>query len=318
MLTYPIDNIISRYLSLSKYYSGGETLVWNDIYSGNINSELVIYGSSRAWVQFSPKIIEDSIHISAYNLGIDGHNFLMQYYRHQELLKFNKQPKYIILSVDIFTLQKKDELYNYQQFLPYLLWNKDAFQYTSSYVGFSLFDYYIPLYRYIGESTAIKASLRSLLNFKNSNPSRIQGYRGIKKDWNSDLAKAKSNTKYYQVNVDSNAIRIFENFIIECNKKKINLLLVYAPEYIEGQAFVENRNEIITIFEHFANKYNLEFINYSNDPLSSQKYLFYNSLHLNKQGAELFTNKLINDIKSLNKQSKIHKVSLNRLFGHFD
>ena len=87
---YPADYFLSTYLSDSKDYAAGEVKVWKDIYDGHVNSELVIYGSSRAWIHFSPKIIEDSLQISAYNLGMDGHNFSLQYLRHKELLKFNK------------------------------------------------------------------------------------------------------------------------------------------------------------------------------------------------------------------------------------
>lgn len=49
LLSYPLDKSISNYLKQSnKCY--GEYEVWNDIYSGKINADIAIYGSSRAWV----------------------------------------------------------------------------------------------------------------------------------------------------------------------------------------------------------------------------------------------------------------------------
>lgn len=295
---YPIDYIISKKLSVSKYYAEGELIVWNDIFTGNINSDIVIYGSSRAWVQFSPRIFEDSLHISTYNLGIDGHNFWLQYFRHKELLKYNRKPKQIILSLDIFSLSRRMDLYNYEQFLPYLLWNNEIIEYISSYNGFSFFDYYIPLIRYFGESDSFIAALLSFVNFRNSDPERVKGYKGRDWIWNNDLEKAKSASEYYEASIDSASVELFERFINECKKDEIEIILVYGPEFIEGQLFVKNRKEVIDIFHDFADKYDLNFYDYSEDEISFEKLYFYNAVHLNKTGSEKFTNKLIRRINA--------------------
>ena len=134
----------------------GEIEVWNDIYAGNINSEIAIYGSSRAWVHIDPSILEDSLNLKAYNFGIDGHNFWLQYLRHKEYLKYNNAPKIILLSVDVFSLQKRKDLYELNQFLPFMLWNKNIIKFTSSYNGFTYKDYYFPLLRYKGKIRKIE------------------------------------------------------------------------------------------------------------------------------------------------------------------
>ena len=51
---------------------------WNDLYQSKINADLIINGSSRAWVHISPQILDTSFSIDSYNLGIDGHNFYLQ------------------------------------------------------------------------------------------------------------------------------------------------------------------------------------------------------------------------------------------------
>ena len=53
---YVTDVVIS---SVLKGASGraGEMEVWNDIYYNNIDADLAIYGSSRAWVQINPEIL---------------------------------------------------------------------------------------------------------------------------------------------------------------------------------------------------------------------------------------------------------------------
>lgn len=94
LVLLPIDIYLSKGLKNTSL-AAAEYEVWNDLFYNNISPEVAIYGSSRAWVHIDPMIIEDSLGLSAYNFGIDGHNFWLQYYRHKNLLK-NTTPKTII------------------------------------------------------------------------------------------------------------------------------------------------------------------------------------------------------------------------------
>lgn len=297
LLIYPLDLIISNLISNTEDYALGETKVWNDIYNGNVNSELVVYGSSRAWVQFNSKILADQLNQSTYNLGVDGHNFKLQYFRHKELLRFNTKPKKIIMSVDIFSLKFQDELYNQQQFLPFMLWNENIKDYLSKYIGFSVYDFYIPLFRYKGSLSTFKTIIYNLLG-KEPEFRRVKGYRAVEEQWNNDFYNAKSKNDFYEIKIDSTTSNLFESFIRECKNEKIELILVFSPEYIEGQNYVKNRVELITKYQNFAKKYNLLFLDYSNNPICLEKKYYYNAQHLNKDGSEAFTKQLIKDLKA--------------------
>ena len=54
-VSYFADLVISKELKKSNSYTFGEYSIWNDIYDGKINADIVIYGSSRAWVHFDPE-----------------------------------------------------------------------------------------------------------------------------------------------------------------------------------------------------------------------------------------------------------------------
>lgn len=297
VLILPLDYAISYFLSKSNQFPG-EFEVMNDIYNSKANCEVAIYGSSRAWVHINPTIISDSLNLTAYNFGIDGHNFWLQYLRHLELLKHNEKPKKIILAVDLYSLQKRDDLYEPDQFLPYMLWNKNIEKYTNSYKGYSEYDYNIPLIRYSGKFHALKGSIKMLLMGSSNQSYRNKGYLGMDLKWNSDFDLAKAEMKSYKVKLEEQSIQLFESFIQECKNEKIDLILVYTPEFIEGQNFVSNRNEVIELFENLSNKYNLTFYDYSTDEICYNKNLFYNASHLNKFGSELFTKKLAAKIKA--------------------
>jgi hypothetical protein len=297
IIAYPLDFVMSYYLRQSNT-SSGEFEVWNDIYSSNANCDIAIYGSSRSWVHIDPQILSDSLNVKVYNFGIDGHNFWLQYLRHIEFLKHNEKPKTIILSVDVFSLQKRKDLYQLDQFLPYMLWNSYIQEYTSSYIGYNKFDYYLPLVRYSGKSNAISLINENIARDKVTNRYRQNGFLGMDREWNADLEKAKKGQKSYEINTDSNSIVLFEKFINECKANDIELIFVYTPEYIDGQNFVANRNDIIQIYRDLSTKYSIEFYDYSNDSLCLDKKYFYNASHLNKSGAEIFSKKLASDLKA--------------------
>jgi hypothetical protein len=298
MLSIPLDYFISKNLKKSNSCSG-EFLVWNDIFDGKVNADIYIYGSSKAWVGFNPNIIEDSLKCSTYNLGIDGHNFWLQYLRHKELIKYDSKPKYIILNLDILSLEKRQDLYNMDQFLPYMLFDDDIFYYTSSYKGFSTLCYYIPLIRYIGRREALFDAILSALNIGNSEPMRLKGYRGMEFVWNNDFASAKLKIKNYEVKIDSASENLFKNFLNECKTDNIKVILVYSPDYIEIHDFVKNRQKILYLYKDYSIKYNIPFLDYSDDQMCREKKYFYNSTHLNKTGSDIFTNKLVRDLKKL-------------------
>ncbi len=298
LLTYPLDRLISLQLKKSHEYYG-ELEVWNDIYDGSINTDIAIYGSSRAWVDISPKILKDSLNLKAYNFGLDGHNFWLQYLRHLEYVENNPHPKHILLAVDYNSIQKRKNLYLYEQFLPYMLWNDNIEFYTKSYEGFSIYDYYIPLLRYAGKSAQLKEAFELSNSQTKDNQYRKQGYKGVEKQWSTDFDQAKSILKEYYIKIDQSSLNLFDKFLSECTKSGTTVSLIYTPEYIEGQKFIKNRDTIITIYQNFANVYNIPFLDYSKDSICFNKDYFYNSMHLNKKGSELFTKTLAKDLKKI-------------------
>ena len=106
--------------------------------------------------------------------------------------------------------------------------------------------------------------------------------------------------------IDLASVNRFNSFLTDCETNNIQVIFVYTPAYIEGQKFVTNRNEIISLFQEIAIKHNILFLNYSDNSISKQKKYFYNALHLNKTGAELFTNELIKDLIRTNTQTGIY------------
>jgi len=298
LLAYAADIFISTNLKKSNEFVKGEFTVWNDLYNNNVNSKVLIMGSSRAWVHLDAKMIGDSLGTSAYNLGIDGHNFWMQNYRRKLAMKQQVQPKVIIQSIDVFTLEKRADLFYSEQFLPYMLGNDTLKKVTESFIGFTNADFKVPMLRYFGKGKSIIEAMKMAFGADNP-PTRVRGFQGQEKSWNNDLDIAKARLGSYTVKLDPKTVRIFEAYLEECKRKNIQLIFVYSPEYIEGQNFIANRKEMIAVYTKWSKQYGIPFFDYSNDPISFDKKYFYNALHMNKPGAEYFTYKLIQDLRKL-------------------
>ena len=53
------------------------------------------------------------------------------------------------------------------------------------------------------------------------------------------------------------------------------------------------------MYDSIARKYDIPILDYNYDPISYDTAYFYNAMHSNKKGAELFSVKLTHDIDSL-------------------
>lgn len=119
---------------------------WNDVLYDTTCYDLVICGNSRAWKPIDPHVIDSALNVNCYNLGIDGHGVSTQVMRYNVYCSIHGKPKYIIQNIDHFSLICSQ--YQHEQYLPYLdndiLWNS-----IQRYDTFSIFDRYVPMYRYI-------------------------------------------------------------------------------------------------------------------------------------------------------------------------
>lgn len=293
---YFIDIFISHFLKKSTTHAQREYPTWNSILDGELNSEIFIYGSSRAWVSFDPQIIEESLSSRAFNLGMDGHTISLQYFRHVVALQHNPKPKLIIHSMDHNSLQRGN-FYNSDQFLPYMLWDSTFYNSLLTYGDFMYVDYKVPLIRYFKKTDAIRAAFKVILQPGANTPQRIKGYQGQDRSWNEDFSNASKEMQEYIVIPDDSTVALFDRYLSECREQNIKVILVYSPVYIEGQAFIKNQKQIIELYKQFSAKYGLLLLDFSDDEICRDKKYFYNSTHMNKTGSELFTRKLCSQIK---------------------
>lgn len=276
------------------YTRVGEAEVWNDIYNSMINVDVAIYGSSRSWRHISPKIIKEKTGLSSYNFGIDGHGFNLQYLRHRKYFNENSRPKTVLLTVGPNTLNISKDLYNYNlsQLLPFMFLDSEIYSNTFPNDFYFRYEYLFPLIRYGG-----RVQWR---DFILGQPPRVRkkGYAGTDIKWLDKEGQIKcNNKKITDSSFSKKSIALLDKFIKELKKENIKIIIIYTPFYIEGQDCIEGYSRLNNFYSRISKRYDVPFYDYSKDSISSVKDYFYNAMHLNKKGAEIFTKKLINDLK---------------------
>jgi hypothetical protein len=261
---------------------------WNEIYSSNLQIDVIIMGSSRAWVQYNPYILDSILGINFYNLGIDGSAINRQILKYNTYRRWNLAlPKVIIQNIDASTMQTSSG-YEREQFFPYFF-DDSLRTIISEYEKFNIFDKYLPLYRYIGNLSLINK--RSKENY-----TLLKGYCGIDALYDGSSLAKQVKIPYDQ---DSTALALFDEYLSKAYSEGIKVIFVYAPYYIEATKKIENIEQMYKMYDSIAKKYDIPILDYNYDSISYDTAYFYNAMHLNKTGAELFSAKLAHAIDSM-------------------
>lgn len=290
LTVYSIDFIVTKGLrkSNSIHYDN-----FSKIFSGSMNADLLINGSSKGYVQFSPKILDSLLRTNSYNISLDGNNFLTQNTLITKYLQYNTKPQTIVQVLSTNTLKGfSNEIFLYEKFLPYFEDIEIRNMLNSSGKNTTQIVNHLPFTKYNGKPLAL---LEGVLSFFNLHLIQSPLYKGYREDdfiWTDEnyakfieLNNEINDTKEFKF--DEELLVLFEEFIVMCNSQNINLILVYPPLYHLAN------NYGVQEYINLATKHNVTFFDFSHDSeISFDKKYFYDSQHMNKLGSEVFTVKL--------------------------
>lgn len=250
------------------------------------NSDIAIIGASRASHHYIPKMLEDSLHVSAFNYGIDGRNIYVHYAVLKKLLDNERKPKIVILdlsNVDVydtpgFNLERLNILYPY---------------YKDPTIGEILSDLLDN-----AEWSSIKYSglVRHNSNFINyvkdlmkSPNDANKGYEPLSNTLNEEIKEETgSNSR-----IDAKKLEYLKKFIAECKKNNIRLILVSSPAYT-----IDRNKQWVKEIKEIAEKNQVPYLDFQDDPLFlTHKEWFSDPAHLNDKGAHEFSKLIIHEIK---------------------
>ena len=301
MCGFAYQSIIDRGLQQNYNDTYGD---WIEVYNQRINHDIVILGSSRAWVQVNPKIIEKQTNKSCYNLGLDGARLQMQKTVWRSLLKQKNKPKLIIQVVDYFALNTRSNLYWKERFLPYL--NYQEVYGPLSVIDSSLWiDRYLPPLRYHGYDDLNSIGWKTFFGIKlDSNEkakyTKYKGFKAVNKIMEEEPVFLDSLQFETHVNAEQIAFgkNVLHEMIAAFKKENIPVILVYLPNHHRLRKSIKNRKLVVQMFQDVADSTGSYFWDMSKDSLSNCLDLYADPLHMNSAGADLITLKLCDRINN--------------------
>lgn len=247
------------------------------------NEDVLIFGSSRAKHHYVPNIIEDSLSLSCYNTGEDGNGIILCY-GFLKMITQRYSPRIIVYDISVFDMYEDDNIkyldlikpYYYELGIDSIFWSVDPK--TRIMMLSSLYRYNTTCLSLVG-------------NYVHPMNTYFKGFSALEKKMDYEPVAIKSGIR----TVDTLKMYYFEEFIKLSQSNGIMLVCCSSPTY-KAQLDNSYYNPVIDLCQ----KYNVPFLSYDSDPeIINNKEFFADMMHLNKDGAVFFSNKLVSCLKNV-------------------
>ena len=280
--------------SLMKFYyfrqkSGQSYLTTRALDS--ISADILIFGSSRAIHHYVPKVFEDSLRCTVFNVGRDG-SFILYNYAIFKAITKRYHPKIIIFDISPEEIIRETTTYErLSNLLPYYQDYPEIRNTLNLRGPFEMIKRISSIYPY--NSTLLSIIKGNLTYFKTNN-SETNGYIPIFKILqNKKIDTINIDRLNTDIIIDENKIAAIKDIIADCKQKGINIIFVQSPMFTIKNDYCFN-----PVFSKLCFDYNVRYFNLINQPLFiKQPDYFADKNHLNNDGALLFSKMLINKIR---------------------
>ncbi len=272
----------ARYLN--SHAKGGDT--YNHYYiTEKMADSVVVFGSSRAIHHFNPKIIEDSLGMTAYNCGVDGNGIIFNYGR---LLDITRRYKPSIIIYDVIPSFDMEE----DDYSKYLQWLRRWYDHPGIPEIFPDVDS-MEKYKMLSNLYRYNRFFLQMLS-DNIKPRQELAYKGYKPIYETMTVETDRTDHSKPAQWSELKLNYFQRFVNLCQKNNIKLVISFSPWYRAGSS------KIYDEFRSFAQKNELEILDfYTDTEITTNPALFADVSHLNNSGADKFTAKFMSALKKL-------------------
>jgi hypothetical protein len=274
---------------------------FNRIVDGEINASVLITGSSRAVNHYDPRVITSRTGHTAYNIGINGSQTDMQLAILKTYLNHNTTPSLVVHNLDSFAFVTSRAGVAFSEgYLPYL--DEAPIYETLKSVDHNWWkSRYLPLYGYAVDGMGLSwmVGLQRWLGI-NPRAGRYLGFAPRSDTWTEEFERfRRANPDGVRFEVEPQGVLDLEQLVVLCQKRGIEVVLVYSPVYYEMQKLELDRDATFKRFSDIATRHRIQLWDYSQSPLSFSRDYFANSQHLNRKGAALFSADLAEKLANL-------------------
>ncbi|MCR8559738.1 DUF1574 domain-containing protein [Mucilaginibacter sp. BJC16-A38] len=255
----------------------------------NTNQDILVFGNSHAAQHFNTPLMAEKLKVSAFNFGVQGQSMLYYYPIIKSVLNYHK-PKLIIMNLDCTELSFNPT--NYQRlsiFLPYFHQNKYVDSSIYLMGGGEKLEAWSSLYRY--------NSTIGYILFNVSNKSENKSYKSLGFDpqygnFCQKISMENENSISKKIKFDEKIIQSLSSLIKDIQNAHIPLVVTTTP-LLYGIKQNAYRDKLKLLLMNSK----VDYWDYANDESFVNKCnLFIDQAHLNKEGADVFTNMIMERI----------------------
>lgn len=257
-----------------------------ETFLGRDTAQLLILGSSRAACQFVPEVFEKQCGKTVWNAGMTGATLPLFRTTLEAWLENHPAPEVVIINLDIHALNDAmDSVFDYPRYLPFL-------QNEALYNGLCRQDKKFAAYRFVvpyalaqGNTRLLNAALRGWLY---APADAQQGYEAsVKRGYTGSMYALLTRGKASMPSAEY--LDELHVLIALCRAKKIKPVLVIAPLWRERQLRITNYDQLVEALKAEAKKNQAAFFDFSGAALAGIEEHFTDPAHLNRKGAEKFS-----------------------------
>lgn len=268
------------------------------------STDILIIGSSRAACQFNPEIIESTTGYRVWNAGMTGATLPFFRTTLEAYLENNTSPKSVLLNIDLHSFNdNNDTVFDYPRYFPYL-------ENNALYNGLLRQDPHFKLYKWIapyalaqGNTRLLNIALRSFQMDDDCNSLtcrhgfEMSQYKGRIGDLDTILYTTQAPAPSQTLLSELDAI------VTRCKQEKIQLIFVITPLYKKLHTSLKNYNLRVEEIRRIATQSHTQFIDCSGHEVSANKQMYTDAAHLNRQGADLFSQHFADLLREALKQN---------------
>lgn len=263
---------------------GGDCRSHFDVFN-HVTADVVILGSSRATHHYNPYILEDSLRLSCYNCGYDGLGIFNMYGRYSMICS-RRIPKIVIYDAfapnEIYDLDNLRDLDGLKQYCR----DSSIHHIISDVSPMENLKLVSHLYRY---NTKI---LQILHDEFSSRQEPEKGYRPL--DGSMDYIPKPFKVQYRGKQCDSLKLEYDKKLILSAMDKGIHLFFAISPRY-QATSY-EDYLPLLRL----CKQYHVPVLNhYCDKDFVQDKALFKDPMHLNQEGAVMYSKKIVQEVKQL-------------------
>lgn len=251
--------------------------------------DILVLGASRAGHHYNTQMMENELHKSVYNIGLDGTNtFVLS--RVLRIFLANHKPDAVIVDLSYgmsFELReslsgKLKSFYLTEKYLDNFPSEISDFKFTEKFFKHINFYKYNSIFAYL---------LRDY--FIPPNKKMIKGYQPLS---GVDKLLTEPDSLKMDVNVyDQELYDSVVDMVRVCQENNVKIVCVSSPR------FYSNTNLVPQDFREFMKEHKVPYLNYGNKEykIFSKPEYFKDTSHLNSTGADIFTEMFIKDIQEI-------------------